>query len=221
VDSRPVDQELDTLKSRLMAMGGIAEQRLQAAIEALLAADRERIQQVLHGDQALNALQLEIDDHCFKLLALRQPVAVDLRLIVSATKIAVDLERVGDLAVNIAEAADRYIEHPPVKPLVDLPRMGDIARHMLATALRAFLTWSVPLAVSVLVEDDQLDQLKEQLFRELLSYMLGKPQTIEPATDLILISRHLERIGDHATNIAEDVIFIADARDVRHLKRTV
>ena len=121
--------------------------------------------------------------------------------------------------MNIAEAAERYILHPPVKALVDLPRMGEIAQRMLASATDAFLTQNAAIAERVLVEDDRLDQLKDQVFRELLTYMLGDPATIEPAIDLILISRHLERIGDHATNIAEDVIFIAEARDVRHRAR--
>ena len=197
-------------------MGGLAATHVRAALDALVAGDRDLMHQVIASDHELNELQIEIDDRCFTLLALQQPVAVDLRFIVSATKITVDLERVGDLAVNIAEASERYITHRPVKALVDLPRMGDIAQHMLATALGAFLTQNAALAEAVLVEDDRLDQLKDQLFRELLTYMLGDTRTIEPAIDLILISRHLERIGDHATNIAEDVIFIAEGRDVRH-----
>jgi phosphate transport system protein len=161
-------------------------------------------------------MQLEIDDRCFKLLALQQPMAVDLRTIVAAVKINGDLERVGDLAVNIAEAADRYVSHPPVKPLIDLPRMGAIAQLMLRQALDAFVSQDIQAAQAVLTQDDVLDGLKDQLFRELLTYMLGDARTIEPGIDLILISRHLERIGDHATNIAEDVIFIVEARDVRH-----
>jgi phosphate transport system protein len=152
----------------------------------------------------------------FKLLALYQPMAVDLRTIVSTVKINGDLERVGDLAVNIAEAAEHYIRHPPVKPLIDLPRMSDMAQGMLHDALDAFVTRNVKTAQAVLVQDDVLDGLKNQVFRELLTYMLGEPRKIEPAIELVLISRHLERVGDHATNIAEDVIFIVEARDIRH-----
>jgi phosphate transport system protein len=159
---------------------------------------------------------MEINDRCFTLLALYQPVAVDLRTIVSALKINSDLERVGDLAVNVGEAAQRYLLHPPVKPLIDLPRMGDLALKMLREAIDAFVAKDVTLAHAVLRQDDWVDALKNQVFRELLTYMLGAPSTIEPAIELILISRHLERVGDHATNIAEDVIFIVEARDVRH-----
>jgi len=161
-------------------------------------------------------LHIEIDNRCFTLLALYQPMAADLRTIVAAVKINTDLERVGDLAVNIAEAARRYASHSPVKKLIDIPRMASIAQAMLRDALDAFVRRDLALAQAVLNEDDRLDTLKTQIFRELLTYMLQDPSTIEPALDLILISRHLERIGDHATNIAEDVIFIVSARDVRH-----
>ena len=164
----------------------------------------------------VNRFHLEIDDRSFKLLALYQPMAGDLRTIVAAVKINSDLERVGDLAVNIAEAAQRYITHPPVKPLVDIPRMADLAQTMLHDALDAFVSRDVGTAQGVLNRDDMLDELKNQVFRELLTYMLAEPRTIEPGLDLILVSRHLERVGDHATNIAEDVIFIVAARDVRH-----
>jgi phosphate transport system protein len=143
-------------------------------------------------------------------------MAVDLRSIVSAVKINTDLERVGDLAVNIAEAVVRYMRHPPVKELIDIPRMGTIAQTMLRDALDAYVKRDSALAQSVLDCDDELDALKTQVFRDLLNYMLKDPGTIEPSLDLILISRHLERIGDHATNIAEDVIFMVLAKDVRH-----
>jgi phosphate transport system protein len=131
-------------------------------------------------------------------------------------KINTDLERVGDLAVNIAEAALRYLKHPPVKELIDIPRMAAIAQTMLRDALDAYVKRDPEMARAVLNEDDTLDALKTQVFRELLTYMLSDPHKIEPALDLILISRHLERIGDHATNVAEDVIFMVTARDVRH-----
>ena len=220
-ETRHVDEELDILKSRLMAMGALAEQRMCAAVDALVAVDRETLRQVRGGDQALNDLQMEIDERCFRLLALQHPVAVDLRFIVTTTKVTVDLERIGDQAVNIAEAADRYLDHRPVKPLIDLPRMSTVAQGMLVTALEAFLSQNSALAGSVLAMDDRLDDLKNQVFRDVLTYILGDRKTIEPGIDLILISRHLERIGDHATNIAEDAIFLADARDVRHGNRAV
>jgi len=197
-------------------MGGLAEERLQSAVRSMVERDRGLIGAVVIGDDAINRLHVEIDDRCIKLLALRQPMAVDLRTVVAAFKINSDLERIGDLAVNVAEAAERYITHSPVKPLIDLPRMAEMAERMLREALQAFVVNDADAAKKVLAQDDGLDALKNQIVRELLTYMLGDPRTIEPGIDLILVSRHLERIGDHATNIAEDVIFIVEARDVRH-----
>ncbi len=197
-------------------MGGLAEEHVRLAVKGLVDRDQALTDRVLAGDEPLNALHIEIDNRCFTLLALHQPMAADLRTIVAAVKINTDLERVGDLAVNIAEAATRYHTHPPVKKLIDIPRMASIAQAMLRDALDAFVRRDTALAQRVLDEDDRLDDLKTQIFRELLTYMLQDPHTIEPALDLILVSRHLERIGDHATNIAEDVIFIVSARDVRH-----
>jgi phosphate transport system protein len=209
-------EELAELKQALLAMGGKAEERVSLAIQGLVQRDAEMILDAKTGDEALNRAQLEIDDRAFKLLALHQPMAVDLRFIVGSVKINADLERVGDLAVNIAEAAERYIRHPSVKSLIDLPRMAELAQRMLRDALDSFVRQDLALAQLVLGRDDELDALKNQVFRELLGHMLADPRTIEPGLDLILVSRHLERIGDHATNIAEDVIFIFAARDVRH-----
>jgi phosphate transport system protein len=209
-------EELDRLKQRLLTMGGLAEERVRLAVRGLVERDPDVMAAVIDGDHEINRLQLEIDDRAFKLLALHQPMASDLRSIVAAVKIDSDLERVGDLAVNIAEAAQRYITHPQVKALVDIPRMAGLAQSMLHDALDAFVSRDLGAAQSVLDRDDTLDALKNQVFRELLTYMIGDPRTIEPSLDLILVSRHLERVGDHATNIAEDVIFIVAARDVRH-----
>ena len=209
-------EELEQLKTRLLEMGGLAEERVRAAIRALVERDDTVVDGVLAGDQPINELHIEVDGRCFKLLALHQPMAIDLRAIMSAIKINTDLERVGDLAVNIAEAARRYLRHPPVKELIDIPRMADIAQSMLRDALDSYVRRDTALAEHVLNEDDVLDALKTQVFRELLTFMLHAPSTIEPALDLILVSRHLERIGDHATNIDEDVIFMVSARDVRH-----
>jgi phosphate transport system protein len=209
-------EELEALLARLLEMGGLAEDRVREAVHGLVTRDAALIAKVRDGDEPINRLHIEIDDRCFRLLALHQPMATDLRAIVAAVKINTDLERVGDLAVNIAEAAQRYATHPPVKKLIDIPQMGDIAQGMLHDALDAFVRRNTQLAQQVLNEDDRLDGLKTQVFRELLTYMLHDPSTVEPALDLILISRHLERIGDHATNIAEDVIFMVSAQDVRH-----
>jgi phosphate transport system protein len=208
--------ELEQLKTRLLEMGGLAEDRVRSAVEGLVERDTALVDRVLGGDVPINQLHIEIDSRCFKLLALHQPMAVDLRAIVSAVKINTDLERVGDLAINIAEAVRRYLRHAPVKELIDIPRMADIAQAMLRDSLDSYVRQDIALAQQVLNEDDELDALKTQVFRDLLTIMLQDPSTIEPALDLILISRHLERIGDHATNIAEDVIFLVSARDVRH-----
>jgi phosphate transport system protein len=218
---RHFQEELEQLKTRLLEMGGLAEEQVRLAVKALMERDRELVALALNGDEPINRLHIEIDGRCFTLLALHQPMAADLRTIVAAVKINTDLERVGDLAVNIAEAARRYAIHPPVKKLIDIPRMASIAQEMLRDALDAFVRRDVALAQDVLNEDDRLDSLKTQIFRELLTYMLQDPSTIEPALDLILVSRHLERIGDHATNIAEDVIFIVSAKDVRHHAREI
>ena len=216
---RPVPhfrEELEALQGRLLEMGGLAEERVRAAIQGLVTREPALFEKVLLGDEPINQLHIEVDNRCFRLLALYQPMATDLRAIVAAVKINTDLERVGDLAVNIAEAGTRYISHPPVKKLIDIPQMGDIAQSMLRDALDAFVKRDTRLAHQVLNEDDRLDSLKTQVFRDLLTYMLKDQTTVEPSLDLILVSRHLERIGDHATNIAEDVIFIVSARDVRH-----
>jgi phosphate transport system protein len=209
-------EELDRLKARLLEMGGLAEARVSAAVRGLVERDTSLIAPVLEGDGPLNLLHIDIDSRAFRLLALHQPMAVDLRVIVAGLKINTDLERVGDLAVNIAEAARRYLRHAPVKELIDVPRMADLAEAMLRDALDAFVRRDQVLAQAVLDRDDTLDGLKTQVFRELLTYMLQDPRTIEPALELILVSRHLERIGDHATNVAEEVIFMVSARDVRH-----
>ena len=209
-------EELEVLKTRLLEMGGLAEDRVRMAVRALVERDMNALETVLVSDEAINRLHIEIDDRCLKLLALHQPVAVDLRAIVSAVKINTDLERVGDLAINIAEASTRYIQHPPVKELIDIPRMATVAQDMLRDALDAFVRRDETLAREVLDRDDELDTLKTMVFRSLVDHMTQDPVTIQPALDLVLISRHLERIGDHATNVAEDVIFMVSARDVRH-----
>jgi phosphate transport system protein len=214
--TRHFQEELEVLQQQLLSMGGLAEERMCDSVRGVAQREPRLVDRVLTGDEPINALHIEIDDRCFKLLALHQPMAADLRAIVAAVKINTDLERVGDLAVNIAEAGRRYLQHAPVKQLIDIPRMGDIAQRMLRDSLDAYVRRDVLLAHAVLAADDQLDGLKTQIFRELLTFMLSDPATIEPALDLILISRHLERIGDHATNIAEDVIFMVSAKDVRH-----
>jgi phosphate transport system protein len=214
--TRHFQEELEALQSELLTMGGLAEEQVRQAISGLTERDVSTIEHVLGGDQAINDLHIQIDDHCFKLLALHQPMAVDLRAIVAAVKVNTDLERVGDLAVNIAEAAKRSLQYPPSVPMRDLPSMSDIAQRMLRDALDAFVRRDIALARAVLAEDDTLDTMKTEISRDLLACMRSNPSTLEGCLQLILVSRHLERIGDHATNIAEDVIFMVSARDVRH-----
>lgn len=178
-ESAHFGDELRLLKDRVTAMGQVAEHRVPLALQGLMQRDRDALDDVIAGDDRLNQAQIEIDDHCFQLLALFQPVAVELRVVVSALRINTDLERVGDLAVNLAEAGQRYMTHPPVKPLVDLPRMGDLALTMLRDALAAFVSRDTVAAYSVLRQDDWLDVLNNQIMRELMTYMLGNSQVIE------------------------------------------
>lgn len=214
--TRHFQDELEHLKERILAMGGLAEDRLASAVEALVSADARRLEAIVKGDEPINQLHVEIDGLVFRMLALYQPMASDLRVIIAALKINADLERVGDMAVNIAEAALRYLAHPPVKPLLDLPRMADLAQAMLRDSLDAFVRRDPALAQSVLDRDDALDRLKTTINQDLLALMVADQALIEAGLELILIARHLERIGDHATNIAEDIIFVVSARDVRH-----
>jgi len=197
-------------------MGALVEERVHQATFALIERRPDAIDRVIAGDQDVNDLQIEIDDRCLKLLALQQPMASDLRLITAAMKINADLERIGDQAVNIAENATKMLASPPLKPLIDLPRMAERAERMTRDSLDAFVRRDVILAREVLAQDDEVDGLKDTIFRVLLTYMMADPGTIERALALILISRNLERIADHATNIAEDVIFLVEAKDVRH-----
>jgi phosphate transport system protein len=210
------EEELQVLKHRLLNMGALVEERVHQAIMSLIERRPEGTDRIIQGDQDVNDLQIEIDDRCLKLLALQQPMASDLRLITAAMKINSDLERIGDQAVNIAENAARVLAHPPLKPLLDLPHMAEIAQRMTRDSLDAFVRRDAELARAILARDDEVDQLKDQVFRVLLTYMMADPATIERALGLILVSRNLERIADHATNIAEDVIFLVEAKDVRH-----
>jgi phosphate transport system protein len=216
VERHHFDDELQTLRSRLLTMAALVEERVHQAIQALVERRMEMAERVIAGDKDVNDLQIEIDDRCLRLLALQNPLASDLRLITAAMKIDADLERIGDQAVNIAENAVKLIGLPLLKPLIDIPRMAEMAERMTRDSLDAFVNRDTALARSVLTRDDDVDNLKDQLFRELLTYMMADPSTIERALALILVSRHLERIADHATNIAEDAIFVIEAKDVRH-----
>jgi phosphate transport system protein len=210
------EAELQALRNQLLTMGGMVEERVHRAVNALVHRDEQDAQRIIATDKEVNDLQMDIDNRCLRLLATQTPLAVDLRLITSAMKINADLERIGDQAVNIAESALVLVPQPPLKPLIDIPLMAGIAEKMIRDALDGFVKNDAALARDVLRRDDEVDELKDQVFRELLTYMMADPGTIQRALSLILISRNLERIADHATNIAEDVIFIAEAKDVRH-----
>ena len=209
-------EKLAGLREQVLRMGGLAEQMTRRVVQALVERDAGILPEVRAMESRVNQLHIEIDEACIELIALRQPAAVDLRFIAAAMKIIVDMERIGDQAINIVERAEVLLTVPPLKPLIDIPRMADIAQEMLKASLDAFVTGDDALAYATILKDDEVDQLKDQVFRELLTYMMADPTTIPRAMELILVSRHLERIADHATNICEDVIFMVKGKDVRH-----
>jgi phosphate transport system protein len=210
------EEELQVLKNRLLSMGALVEDRVHRAVHALMERDLGEAELLAASDQEVNDLQIEIDDRCVKVLALQQPMATDLRLITSAIKINSDLERIGDQAVNIAESAIKVLTHSSVRPPADVRRIAEMAEHMTREALDSFVRKDVTLARAVILKDDEVDRLKDKLFGELLATMVADPNHIPDALSFILISRNLERIADHATNIAEDVIFLVEAKDIRH-----
>lgn len=213
---RQFEKYLDDLKQKLIRMAALAETMIDNTITELVQRDESFASKVPEYEDEINRLQIEIDEYAVNIIATQQPVAKDLRFILTATKINSELERIGDLAINITENVHIITSHPPLKPLIDIPRMADLVRKMVRNCLDALVREDVLLAQSVIDADDQVDALKNQILRELLTYMISDPKAIERALALILISRHLERVGDHATNIAEDVIFMIQGRDVRH-----
>jgi phosphate transport system protein len=213
---RQFDKQLDELKKKLIHMAALAETMIDQTIRELVTRDESVAEKVPRYEDELNRLQIEIDDEALRLLATQQPVANDLRFIMTATKINSELERIGDLAINITENVRILAHQPPLKPLIDIPRMAELARQMVRESLDAFVADDADAAQKVILTDDQVDALKDQVLRELLTYMMSDPKSIERALALILISRHLERIADHATNIAEGVIYMIQGRDVRH-----
>lgn len=213
---RKFDEELKELSGMLMKMGSLAQTMIHKSIKALVDRDMALLKDVYGLEEAVNSMHIEIDDFCLKLLALRQPQAGDLRMVTAAIKINTDLERLGDQAVNIAQRTESLLERPAIKPLVDIPRESTIAQKMVNDSLDAFIKKDVKLAEDVLTRDDTIDDINNQVFRELLTYMMSDHTTIPTAIDLIFVSKNLERIADHATNIAEDVIFMALGKDIRH-----
>lgn len=216
---RHYDEELQELRHHLLEMGGLVEKQIADAIHALVERDDEFARLIIERDRTVNRMEVQIDDICLRLLALHQPTARDLRLITTALKINTDLERAGDMAENICERVLELCREPQLKPLIDLPRMAAIAQGMLRQALDAFVREDAELALQVCHQDDEVDQLTDQLLRELLTFMLEDPHTISRALRLIFISKYLERLADHATNIAEMVIFMVKGKSIRHMDR--
>ena len=213
---RHFHEELETLKQTLLAMGGLVEDQIRRVLRALVERDSDLAQEVIDRDREVNAYDVEVDEKCVELLALHQPTAGDLRFITTAMKIVTDLERIGDQAVNIGQRVLELNREPQLKPYIDLPRMAELAQSMVKESLDAFVARDTELARQVCGEDDAVDALKEQIFRELLTFMMEDPKTIPRAIRLILISRFLERVADHATNIAEMVIYMVESKMVRH-----
>jgi phosphate transport system protein len=214
--TKQFEEDLGGLKQELLKMAAKAETMIHLSMQALVQRDLSLAAEVPELEDDVNQLQLDVDDRCFKLLALRQPMAHDLRFIIAAGKISSDLERIGDLTVNILENTKVLLQFPELKPLIDIPKMADTSRQMVRDSLDAFVEEDAAKARNTVMRDDEVDSLKNQVFREVLTYMISDPQTIQVGMQLILVSRHLERIADHATNIAEDVVYLVEAKDIRH-----
>jgi phosphate transport system protein len=213
------EADLQQLHSQILEMGGFVEKQIANAVSALTERDDDLARQTMSQDQTVNQMDVDIDEMCLRLLALHQPAARDLRLITTALKITTDLERIGDMAVNVCERVLELNREQQVKPFVDIPRMADVAQRMLRESLDAFVRGDVDLALDVCREDDIVDELIGQIFREILSHMVEDPQTIGRGIRLLFLGKYLERISDHATNIAEMVVFMVKGKSIRHLDR--
>jgi phosphate transport system protein len=214
--SRHFHEELDALKQTLLLMGALVEDQIRRVMQALVERDDALAQEVIDRDREVNAYDVEVDEKSVELLALHQPTAGDLRFITTAMKIVTDLERIGDQAVNIAQRALELNREPQLKPYIDLPRMSSLAQRMVKDSLDAFVARDTAMARRVCTDDDAVDALRDQIFRELLTFMMEDPKTIPRAIRLIFISRSLERVADHATNIAEMVVYLVESKMVRH-----
>jgi phosphate transport system protein len=213
---RHFDDELKSLKDKILRMGGLAEEQVRGSLRALIERDSDLGRKIIENDRRVNALDVEVDEDCLRLLALQQPTARDLRFITTAMKISTELERISDLAENICERAIELNEEPQLKPYIDIPRMANWALQMVKEALDSFVTGDANLARKVCTDDDFVDDLTHQLFRELLSFMLENPQTITRAIRITFIAKYLERIADHATNVAELVVYMVEGKIIRH-----
>ncbi len=214
---RKFDEELKNLKDKILKLGALVEEQVQNAVNALVKRDSKLAKDVIERDTQVNRLEVEIDEECIRLIALRQPAGSDLRFITTAMKLVTDLERIGDLAVDICERAMELNLEPQLKPFIDIPRMADISMQMLKGALDAFVNRDSKLAQEVCARDDEVDNLNVQIFRELLTFMVEDSHTITRAVRISYISKYLERIADHATNIAEMVVYLVEGKIIRHM----
>jgi phosphate transport system protein len=214
---RHLDQDFDFIRQLVLRMGGLVESMIADSMKALVERDNPRAEGVIRTDKEVDILEKEIDEHCLTTFARYQPTAVDMRFLAAVMKLVNDLERMGDSAVNIAQAAIVVNQEPPLKPYIDLPRMSSQVQKMVRDSLDSFVQKNTRLAVDICKRDDEVDGLYKQLFRELLTFMIEDPKTVSRALHLLLIARNLERIADHATNISEDVIYYVDGRDIRHM----
>src|SRR3989337_3760349 len=212
------EEELKELREDILYMGGVVEDQIQKAVKSLVERDSPLAETIIQKDHEVNRMDVEIDDLCIRLLALHQPAGKDLRFITTGLKITTDLERMGDMAVNICERALELNDEPQLKPYIDIPRMAQISQRMIRESLDAFVREDTDLALRVCKDDQEVDDLNSQAFREIISFMIGDPQTINRAMKISSISKYLERIADHATNIAEMVAFMAKGKSIRHLK---
>jgi phosphate transport system protein len=213
---RHLDEELARINEQILRMGGLVEQQISEAMKALVERDSELARRIIANDKVINALDVEIDENCIRVLALQQPTAGDLRFVTTAMKLSTELERMSDLAENIAERAIELNEEPQLKPYIDLPRMANWTQRMVRESLDAFVRHDAALARKVCADDDFVDDLTEQLFRELLSFMIEEPKTITRAIRLTFIGKYIERIADHATNMAELVVYMVEGKIIRH-----
>jgi phosphate transport system protein len=210
------DTELETFRSHLLMMGEKSMEQVRQALKALVDANVALADQVIAADDEIDQLEMSIDDEAIRYMNLRAPIATELRLVIVGMKASHDLERVGDEATSIAKRAVKLAAEPPLKPYVDIPRMANIALEMLRDALDCFLNGDEAKAMAVVRRDSEVDAINKQLYRELTSYMIERPQSISRALELMFISKSIERIADHATNIAEEMVFLAHAKDIRH-----
>ena len=209
-------EELEALQNRLLVMAGVVESAIHSSVRSLVNRDEKEAARVLEHEERINHMEIEIDEHATRLMALYQPMAKDMRFLTAAIKINSDLERMGDLAVNVAERSLSLALQLPVKPLIDIPHMSQLVENMVHKSLDSFVRRDAQMAESILRADDEVDDLKNSVYQELIGFMENDQARIHPAVDLIFIAHNLERIADHATNIAEDVLFLVNGIDVRH-----